>query len=505
METSRQQELCLNAELNQAEIRDVQRRVAAGSLNRIARGIATPLPEDQWPSLMRRHKLRVAAALFPNAVVTFRSGFDAAVSEPLRLAYTHARRVDLPGLSIVAFAGAPATHGDRKVGSCALYWASQARVFLDNLSRNEEARNASVQEIEERLDNICEVSGEERLARVREEAEEIAAQIGRQKEMARLSEKIGAILGTRQSQVLESPMVRTRASLVDPARLERFDGLVRVLKSQALPVLKDPATTGDTVANFGFLESYFSNFIEGTEFEIGEAADIALKGKIVDKRPKDSHDILGVFRQIVTPAWRYQTLLTTQAVVQQLIERHKDMMGARPEISPGEMKVEANRAGNTTFVAPRLVRGTLIEGARRLQELDPGMARALYAMFLVSEVHPFTDGNGRLARLVMNAELSGAGQCRIIVPTLFRETYLDNLKVLTNEGVATGYIKAMTEIQKWCSGFDYSDVDGLISAVKTTNALERSLTKFRLLLPNDLIESDSEGESDPDQSARPRS
>ena len=63
----------------------------------------------------------------------------------------------------------------------------------------------------------------------------------------------------------------------------------------------------------------------------------------------------------------------------------------------------------------------------------------------------------------------------------------------------------MTEIQKWCSGFDYSDVDGLISAVKTTNALERSLTKFRLLLPNDLIESDSEGESDPDQSARPRS
>jgi len=34
------------------------------------------------------------------------------------------------------------------------------------------------------------------------------------------------------------------------------------------------------------------------------------------------------------------------------------------------------------------------------------MARALLAMFIVSEVHPFIDGNGRLARLVMNAELS---------------------------------------------------------------------------------------------------
>ena len=58
---------------------------------------------------------------------------------------------------------------------------------------------------------------------------------------------------------------------------------------------------------------------------------IILRGRIVDARPKDSHDILGVFRQIVTPAWRLQATLTTATIVQQLIERHKDMMGARPD------------------------------------------------------------------------------------------------------------------------------------------------------------------------------
>jgi fido (protein-threonine AMPylation protein) len=36
-------------------------------------------------------------------------------------------------------------------------------------------------------------------------------------------------------------------------------------------------------------------------------------------------------------------------------------------------------------------------------------------MFFVSEVHPFLDGNGRLARVVMNAELAAARQMRVLI------------------------------------------------------------------------------------------
>ena len=35
------------------------------------------------------------------------------------------------------------------------------------------------------------------------------------------------------------------------------------------------------------------------------------------------------------------------------------------------------------------------------------------------------------------------------MPTLFRETYLDNLKTLTNDGLVDGYLKAMCDIQRW--------------------------------------------------------
>src|SRR4051812_3162043 len=124
-------------------------------------------------------------------------------------------------------------------------------------------------------------------------------------------------------------------------------------------------------------------------------------------------------------------------------------MKERPGVGPGAFKTVANRAGNTEFVAPRLVRGTLVEGSKLLPTVPPGIARALLAMFLVSEVHPFNEGNGRLARLIMDAELSVAGSCRIIIPTLFREEYLDCLRILTREGNPTPFLDAMQKAHKW--------------------------------------------------------
>ena len=227
----------------------------------------------------------------------------------------------------------------------------------------------------------------------------------------------------------------------------------------------------------------FSNFIEGTEFDVQEARGFVLDGKPIEERPKDSHDIIGVFRQAISPAWTNQVLAPGAPVEAQLRARHADQMVERPEVSPGEFKVKANRAGNTEFVAPRLVRGTLVEGSKLLPSVPLGTARALLSMFLVSEVHPFNDGNGRLARLVMNAELSVVGACRIIVPTLFREEYLDCLRVLTREGNPAPFVAAMQKIHEWTAAFDYHDLDAVIASMTACNAFERSLVQYRLLTP----------------------
>ena len=49
-------------------------------------------------------------------------------------------------------------------------------------------------------------------------------------------------------------------------------------------------------ATLAFFEAYFSNFIEGTEFAVDEAADIAFRGAVPNERPADAHDVLGTWR-----------------------------------------------------------------------------------------------------------------------------------------------------------------------------------------------------------------
>lgn len=479
-----QQTLFLNSELDDAQKRTVQRRVQTGDLHRIAPGIATSLPEDQWEGQMQREKIRIIASIFPQSVISHKSAFNGLVGPVVHLTIQGNRReVNLPGLHIIAYPGVGPLHGDRQMNGASVYFPSQERMFLDNLSRNDGDRNVPREELEERALQICDIQGEEKLVDLRNRMDAIASQLGREKQAEGFGKIIGAILGTRKAKNIASGIVKASADGYDKDRLDRLDSLINELRKTPLPDLPDVANKGPGLINFAFLESYFSNYIEGTEFEISEARAIVLDGKVSEMRPKDAHDIIGVFNQIVDPGWRLQTLSTSEGVLNQLQARHANMLKERPETRPGEFKLLVNRAGNTTFVQPRLVKGTLMAGAKRLTEVNHGLARAMYAMFLVSEVHPFDDGNGRLARLVMNAELSQENQCRVIIPTLYREIYLDALRALTRDGNPKLFVKAIFDAQQWTAAFNFEDTDEVILAMQKCNAFEKSLVNYKLLTP----------------------
>jgi hypothetical protein len=86
--------------------------------------------------------------------------------------------------------------------------------------------------------------------------------------------------------------------------------------------------------------------------------------------------------------------------------------------------------------------------------------------------------------LVMNAELSKLSACRIIVPTLFREEYLDCLRVLTRDGEPEPFVNAMQRIHHWSAAFDYSDLDQVIAQMNACHAFERSRVQYKLLWPS---------------------
>ena len=486
--TSLADELLLYAELSSAQIRAVQRRLKAGELYQIAPGVVSSLPEPDWPALIARERIRVLAALLPGAVYGYRTAFEGGlpVDGVVFLSYTYPRTIELPGLKVVTFKGTGPQPGDMPMQGKHLYFPSEARMLLENLLPSRGALRKSVgrDAVETRLLSICDSRGEERLAQLREAARELAHELGLDREFKVLDGLVGSILGTRPS-ALTTPSGKARTARLpyDPDRLALFEQLAAALRSTPLVQPAEVAHSARARAHFAFLESYFSNFIEGTEFEVAEARAFVLEGAPIEGRPKDSHDILGVFHQATFPAWRNQVLATGEPVLVQLQARHADQMAARPEINPGEFKVKSNRAGNTEFVNPRFVRGTLVEGSQVLASLPAGTARALMAMFLVSEVHPFNDGNGRLARLVMNAELSVVNACRIIIPTLYRDEYMDCLRVLTREGNPRPFIRAMQKIQAWSAAFNYDDLDAVIEQMKACNAFERSLEQFKLRMP----------------------
>lgn len=480
--------LLLYAELAPAGVRAAQRRLKSGELKRIALGVLSSRPQDEWPALIARERIRVLAALFPKSVIAYRSAFQGGTPSGgvMYLTYSNPRKVELPGLSVQLLKGPGPQQGDMPMMGRELYFPSPARLLLENLTISRGAVHKSVGRaaVEQRLIDICEARGEHALGVLSDDARTLAPKLGLEREFTVLDAIIGAVLGSRKLEMSTfSGKAMVAAIAYDANRLALFEALAAQLRS--VPLRQAPVVVKNepTRVHFAFLESYFSNFIEGTEFDIQEARGFVLEGKPITERPKDSHDIMGVFRQALNPGWANQTLASGEPVLNQVRARHADQMKERPEVGPGEFKTLANRAGNTEFVAPRLVRGTLVEGSKLLPTVAPGIARALMAMFLVSEIHPFTDGNGRLARLVMNAELSVVNSCRIIVPTLFRDEYLDCLRVLTREGNPKPFLDAMQKIHAWTAAFDYEDLDKVIADMKACNAFEKSRTLHELLFP----------------------
>ena len=285
----------------------------------------------------------------------------------------------------------------------------------------------------------------------------------------RLDGMIGALQGTR-SVALKSGVARARAlgEPFDPACLERLQLLFGELRSRPVADVADSVQTPDHVTNKAFFEAYFSNYIEGTTFEIEEAEAIIFDHQIPAKRPDDAHDILGTFQIVSDPTEMRRTTADAEAFTRLLQARHAVLMTGRPSSGPGTFKTKPNRAGDTHFVDPDHVSGTLRKGVELYADLPAGMARAIFVMFLVADVHPFLDGNGRIARIMMNAELVAAGRSTIIIPTVYRDDYLGALRALTRRHRPTPLIETLVKAQQF-SRLDFSRYPVILKELQRRN------------------------------------
>lgn len=448
-----------------------------GRIRALAPRLYTSVPKSQEALAIRSGWKDIVAHLFPDAVLSHRSALEFIPSEEseLILTTTTNRKLKLPGLTLVFVRGPRAIDSDPVIAG--VRTSSTARAFLENLSDSRGGLKRSLDQnvLEQRLEAILQAKGEAGLGQLRDEACGIAKQLKWKKEFTRLDGLIGAILGTKNSKLLKSKAAKARSlgQPFDMGRIELFDLLFAELLSSPLKDLKENVGSNDHLRNKAFFEAYFSNYIEGTVFEIEEAEEIVFEKKIPKGRPRDGHDILNTFNIVSNRNEMSMTPKSDEELVMILKRRHRELMTERPNAQPGEFKTKPNRAGDTHFVMPELVSGTLAEGYKRFCDLPKGLARAIFMMFLVSEVHPFVDGNGRLARIMMNAELCNQELISIIIPTVYRTDYLGALRALSRRSRPGVLIKALTLAQKF-SHLDFSSYSKTLKYLETHNWFKES-------------------------------
>ncbi len=485
---------------DEAHSKQLSKKVASGELKRIRQGIYTDAPYEKINELVNKQWYKIVDYLYPSAIA---SHSTAETLKPVNgLVYITANIQVRKKIKVADSLTIDVLPGNTKLLTemfmPELSRTAPARHLMENLQISHRDVNApkSLGKIwvEESLSKLLDRHGEKELNKIRDLALKNAEKLKLNKEAKMLDGLIGAILSTQPINNLDSPQAIALAKKepYDPHRITLFTDFSDYLKRCEVDSAAYEYNTASW-RHLSFYESYFSNYIEGTEFEIDEAEKIIFEKTNITNRKQDSHDVLAVYD--LTSDYTEMATLPDNAdeLLNLLTERHAIIMKERPDKMPGILKSKANKAGDTLFVLPSHVEGTLSQAFSIYQSLPQGLHRAIFMQFLIAECHPFDDGNGRLARIMMNAELVATEQHKIIVPTVHRDSYLNGLRQATRSSKFRTLTKVFASLQAYSASINWQDYGEARTTLQEHMAdklpdqgvaiFNKQLAKFKLFLP----------------------
>lgn len=446
---------------NSAQAKLRTKQVKAGQWLQITQSVYTDDLQTPLPRQTASAIIKIIGFVYPNVMISHRSAYELRPHDNrLYVTGTRSRKHTIQGIEIVEVVGPPflADYDQQMMGTKV---SGIERLLLENLEINRRLDKSLGQPwVEEWLERELGRLGEVRLNEIRDRIKAIADQGHWHKACAKINNIIGSLLGTKNTTLIsERAIARSRGEPYDAARIDLFDGLSLYLKRGEF-VYRRPQSL-DTIAltNTAFWDAYFSNYIEGTRFRVDEAEVLVFDKQINSERHEDSHNMIRSYDLLSNPREMSRIPNNADEFVDLMVQRHRYFMAESLDKKPGEFKKITNRAGNTEFVTPERVEGTLTKAYLNYQLLGCPIRRALYIMFVVAEVHPFVDGNGRIARKMMNAELVAEGLERIIIPTCFREDYLLGLRSLTRHTNFNAYCRMLDRAHHFTASFNYLNLD----------------------------------------------
>jgi len=175
--------------------------------------------------------------------------------------------------------------------------------------------------------------------------------------------------------------------------------------------------------------TYTSNAIEGNTLTLRETAELIEHGITVGGKPLRDH--LEAVDHYHAVQWvRALAAASTPLDEATICELHRRIvLRSQPEIAGIYSRLPRRIAGSpVVFPNPAKIPQLMAELDTWLKAAPSDPRAAFEAHFRLTAIHPFADGNGRTARLLMNMMLIRGGYPPLAVRPQDRKTYLDALE-----------------------------------------------------------------------------
>jgi Fic family protein len=263
--------------------------------------------------------------------------------------------------------------------------------------------------------------------------------------------------------------------------------------------------------------NYHSNAIEGNSLSIGETRAFLLQGLTARGKPfKDYLDIKGHDQAIevlfdVVRRQEELTEATIRGLHEILLVEPYDLPADTPAGAPtsrrielGRYKTQPNHVRTRTgathyFASPEETPARMADlvkwyrSARDSQSLHPVILAAMFHHTFV-DIHPFDDGNGRMARILTNLILMQAGFPPVVISTERKNEYFLALEQ-ADAGDVDAFVSFVAESviassETYLRGLRGEPIDELSEFDKRLDLLSRSLlTQAQASSPTRTLES----------------
>ena len=175
--------------------------------------------------------------------------------------------------------------------------------------------------------------------------------------------------------------------------------------------------------------TYTSNAIEGNTLTLRETAEVIEHGITVGGKTLKEH--LEAVDHYEAVLWMRELAGQTAALGEEVVrELHRRVVARSEPGIAGAYSRHPRRIAGSPVVFPNAAKiPELMAAFGRALEGAPAMPMAAFdAHFRLTAIHPFSDGNGRTARLLMNLILLRGGYPPVAVRPEDRSAYLDALE-----------------------------------------------------------------------------